>query len=99
MSNRVKCDLAASTGVHDGKAVVKQLLAGADAVQMVSALYLNGPEYLKTVLKEIEDWMSEKGFESIADFKGKLSQEQFVNPTLYERVQFMKYFSDRDKYQ
>lgn len=99
LANRVKCDLAASTGVHDGKAVVKQLLAGADAVQMVSALYQKGPEFLKEVIKEIEDWMAEKGFESIADFKGKLSQEKYVEPTLYERVQFMKYFSDRDKYQ
>jgi dihydroorotate dehydrogenase (fumarate) len=99
MANRVKCDLAASTGVHDGKAAVKQILAGADAVQMVSALYQNGPEYLKTVIKEIEDFMNEKGFDKISDFKGKLSQEQYVEPTLYERVQFMKYFSDRDKYQ
>jgi dihydroorotate dehydrogenase (fumarate) len=99
MANRIKCDLAASTGVHDGKAVIKQLLAGADAVQMVSALYQNGPEYLSKVIEEIEGWMKEKGFDSIADFKGKLSQERYVNPTLYERVQFMKYFSDRDKYQ
>jgi dihydroorotate dehydrogenase (fumarate) len=99
MANRIKCDLAASTGVHDGKAVVKQLLAGADAVQMVSALYTNGPGYLKTVIAEMEAWMKEKGYSSIADFRGKLSQEQFVNPALYERVQFMKYFSDRDKYE
>ncbi|MCK5766011.1 MAG: dihydroorotate dehydrogenase-like protein [Bacteroidales bacterium] len=99
MANRIKSDLAASTGVHDGKAVVKQLLAGADAVQMVSCLYQNGPEYLKTVIQEIEEWMTEKGFDSVDDFRGKLSQEQFVNPTLYERVQFMKYFSDREKYQ
>lgn len=99
MANRVKCDLAASTGVHDGKAVVKQLLAGADAVQMVSALYKNGPEYLEKVMEEIQGWMKEKGFDSIQDFKGSLSQERFVNPTLYERVQFMKYFSDREKYQ
>jgi dihydroorotate dehydrogenase (fumarate) len=99
MANRVKCDLAASTGIHDGKGVVKQILAGADAVQMVSALYQNGPDYLKTVIMEIEGFMEEKGFEKISDFKGKLSQEQYVEPTLYERVQFMKYFSDRDKYQ
>jgi len=99
MSNRVSCDLAASTGVHDGKAVVKQLLAGANTVQLVSALYQNGPEHLKTVIKEMEDWMTEKGFESVDDFRGKLSQEKYVEPTLYERVQFMKYFSDRDKYQ
>ncbi|MEN8224891.1 MAG: dihydroorotate dehydrogenase-like protein [Bacteroidota bacterium] len=99
MANRCKCDLAASTGVHDGKAVIKQLLAGADAVQMVSTLYQHGPEYLETVIRDIESWMEEKGFESIDDFRGKLSQEQYVEPTLYERVQFMKYFSDRDKYQ
>jgi len=99
MANRIKCDLAASTGIHDGKAVIKQLLAGADAVQMVSALYNNGPEFLKTIISEIEDWMTDKGFEKIDDFRGKLSQEQYVEPTLYERVQFMKYFSDRDKYQ
>ncbi|MEE4256673.1 MAG: dihydroorotate dehydrogenase-like protein [Bacteroidales bacterium] len=99
MANRVKCDLAASTGVHDGKAVVKQLLAGANAVQMVSALYEKGPEYLKTVIEEIEAWMKEKGYEKIDDFRGMLSQEKYVNPALYERVQFMKYFSDREKYQ
>ena len=99
MANRVKCDLAASTGVHDGKAVIKQLLAGADAVQIVSALYQNGPEYLKTIIQEIEDWMTAKGFDTINDFRGKLSQEEYVEPTLYERVQFMKYFSDRDRYQ
>lgn len=99
MANRVKCDLAASTGVHDGQAVIKQLLAGADAVQMVSALYKNGPEYLQKVIEEVESWMNDKGFNSINDFKGKLSQERYVEPTLYERVQFMKYFSDRDKYQ
>ena len=98
MAKRVKCDLAASTGVHDGKAVVKQLLAGADAVQMVSALYQHGPEYLKTVIGEIESWMKDKGYEKIDDFRGILSQEQYVNPALYERVQFMKYFSDREKY-
>jgi dihydroorotate dehydrogenase (fumarate) len=99
MANRVKCDLAASTGVHDGKAVIKQLLAGANAVQMVSALYQNGPEFLGKVIEEIEAWMKEKGYNSIADFQGMLSQEKYVNPTLYERVQFMKYFSDREKYQ
>ncbi len=97
MANRVKCDLAASTGIHDGQAVVKQLLAGANAVQVVSALYEHGVDYLKQMLGDVENWMDEKGYEKIDDFRGMLSQEQFVNPSLYERVQFMKYFSDRDK--
>jgi dihydroorotate dehydrogenase (fumarate) len=97
MANRVKCDLAASTGVHDGKAVIKQLLAGANAVQVVSAIYVHGPEYLVTMTKEIKDWMAEKKYQKIEDFRGLLSQERQVNPALFERVQFMKYFSDREK--
>jgi dihydroorotate dehydrogenase (fumarate) len=97
MANRVKCDLAASTGVHDGKAVIKQLLAGANAVQVVSTLYENGPEYLEIMLKELRDWMIMKNYGRLDDFRGLLSQDRQMNPALFERVQFMKYFSDRDK--
>lgn len=97
MANKVKCDLAASTGIHSGKAVVKQLLAGANAVQVVSALYENGPAYLETMLTEIKDWMLSKKYEKIEDFRGALSQGKQVDSGFYERVQFMKYFSDRDK--
>ena len=95
MANRVKCDLAASTGIHDGVAVIKEILAGANAVQVVSSLYKNGPEYLETILGELNSWMEKKGYKSIDEFRGKMSQEKYVNPALYERVQFMKYFSDR----
>jgi dihydroorotate dehydrogenase (fumarate) len=96
MANRVKCDLAASTGVHDGKSVIKQLLAGANAVQVVSALYEHGPEYLESMIIELHEWMSKKKFGKIDEFRGLLSQNSQVNPALFERVQFMKYFSDRD---
>jgi len=92
MSGRVRCDLAASTGVHDGKALVKQLLAGAAAVQVVSTLYRNGKGQLRTLRVELEDWMRRHGYESIAPFRGKMSQGESGNPALYERVQFMKYF-------
>lgn len=95
MANRVSCDLAASTGVHEGKAVIKQLLAGADAVQVVSALYNNGPAFLDEMLGKLRSWMEEKKYDKINAFKGILSQEKYQNPSLFERVQFMKYFSDR----
>jgi dihydroorotate dehydrogenase (fumarate) len=95
MANRVKCDLAASTGVHDGDAIVKQLLAGATAVQVVSALYTNGPEYLREMIAGLRAWMLRKNYRNISEFRGLLSQEKQGNPAVYERVQFMKYFSDR----
>jgi len=96
MANRVDCDLAASTGVHDGEAVIKQLLAGANAVQVVSTIYNNGPEKIQNMLKDIKKWMISKNYEKIDDFRGKMSQVESGNPSIYERVQFMRYFSDRD---
>jgi len=97
MSNRVGCDLAASTGVHSGDAAVKQILAGANAVQVVSSIYNNGPEKIQNMLKDIKKWMIAKEYQTLEDFRGLLSQAGSGNPSLYERVQFMKYFSDRDK--
>ncbi len=92
MSQRVKCDLAASTGVHDGRALIKQLLAGATAVQIVSAIYKYGGERIGEMLALLESWMEKHGFDSIARFRGKMSQAASSNPAAYERVQFMKYF-------
>ena len=93
MSQKVDCDLAASTGVHDGEAVIKQLLAGAQAVQVASALYKNGPPYIQTMLNTVEDWMTRHGYQTLEDFRGKMSQDKSTDPSVYERVQFMKYFS------
>jgi dihydroorotate dehydrogenase (fumarate) len=93
MSQKVDCDLAASTGVHDAEALIKQLLAGAQVVQVVSALYKNGPEYIRTMLGELEAWMTRQEYGKIEDFRGKMSQDKSANPAAYERVQFMKYFS------
>jgi dihydroorotate dehydrogenase (fumarate) len=92
MSQKVSCDLVASTGIHDGKAVIKQLLAGAQAVQVVSTLYRNGIDRISQMLAELEDWMTRHGFETVEQFRGHMSQDQSTDPALYERVQFMKYF-------
>ena len=95
LSGRVGCDLIASTGVHDGASVVKEILAGADAVQVVSSLYKHGINYLEDMTEDLKSWMERHGFEKIDDFKGKMSQIKSPNPAEYERVQFMKYFSDK----
>ncbi|MGB5984141.1 MAG: diguanylate cyclase, partial [Desulfobacterales bacterium] len=95
MADRVDCNLAASTGVHDGAGVIKQVLAGADAVQTVSCLYGNGIKFLGQMLEDLEGWMVTRGFERLADFKGKLSQGKSTDPAIYERAQFMRYFGGK----
>ncbi len=98
LSGRLGCDLIASTGVHDGASVIKLLLAGADAVQVVSALYKHGINYIEDMTEDLKAWMIKHDFEKIDDFKGKMSQINSPNPAEYERVQFMRYF-DGKKYE
>jgi len=94
LSERITCNIAASTGIHTSEDVIKVLLAGATAVQVVSTLYRNGPEQLHGMLMKLEDWMKEKGFESLDQFRGKISRMYGADPAAFERMQFMKHFSD-----
>ncbi|MFW6327852.1 MAG: dihydroorotate dehydrogenase-like protein [Bacteroidota bacterium] len=93
-SKNKKMDIAASTGIHDGSAVVKQLLAGASVTQVCSAVYKNGPAIITHMVEFLESWMQEQKFIGIDDFKGRMNYRNMKNPVLYERAQFMKYFSN-----
>jgi len=88
-------DIAASTGIHDVNAVLKQLLAGAQVAQLCSTLYLNGVNVVPEMLTGISDFMKKWNFKKIDDFRGRLSYKNIPDPMLYERSQFMKYFSNR----
>ncbi len=94
MSNRVNCDLASSTGVHGWESAVKMILAGSQAVQVVSALYDQGFGFIEEVNQKIAVWMKDHHYEKIDNFRGKLSQDNSVNPADFERVQFMKNFGE-----
>jgi dihydroorotate dehydrogenase (fumarate) len=94
LSGKVDCELIGSTGVHSAESAIKMLLAGADSVQVVSSIYKNGPQYIQTINKGIAEWMKQKGYAKISDFRGNLSQTSADKPELFERVQFMRYFSD-----
>jgi dihydroorotate dehydrogenase (fumarate) len=93
LSNKVQCDIAASTGIHDGKAMIKQLLAGAKAVQIASVLYKKGFREIQVMLDELQRWMEHHNYTSTDQFIGKMSIKQIDNPAAWERVQFMRHFS------
>ncbi len=89
-------DIAASTGIHDDKAVIKQLLAGAQVAQLCSTIYLNGVKVVPEILDGLYEFMKKWNFKKIEDFRGRLSYKNIPDPMLYERSQFMKYFSNRE---
>ncbi len=85
--------IAGSTGVHDGQALVKQILAGARAVQVCSAIYKHGPEIIQAMLDDLNTWMVQKDFTDLDAFRGHMNYKNLPEPQVYERSQFMKYFS------
>lgn len=94
MAGRVKCDLAASTGIHDSAGVLKALAAGATVACMASSLYINGIDHISHVLKEVDDWMEKSHYHTVDNLRGSLERKDRDNRDIYERAQFMKYYSD-----
>lgn len=88
LSDFAETDLIATTGVHHGKDIVKQVLAGAKAVQMASSLYLNSFSVIGKSLEELKEWMEKHNYRTLSDFRGKLGRKDNV---IYDRVQFLKH--------
>ncbi|SMO53270.1 dihydroorotate dehydrogenase (fumarate) [Saccharicrinis carchari] len=95
MNQRINCDLSATTGIHNGAALIKMLLAGAASVQVASTLYKNGFAHLQTMLDELKNWMVSKEFSHLDEMRGILSQSKSIQPAGYLRIQFMKHFAEK----
>ena len=85
----LKADMALNTGVHSGEDVVRAILVGATVVQVASALFVHGIPYISTMLRDIEAWMGERGYHSLDDFRGKMSQKNCDDPFAFERAQYV----------
>jgi len=94
LSGKVSCPLVGTTGIHDGETVIKNMLAGASAVQLATSLYKQGCEVVPSMLKTLEEWMAKKDYTSTSQFIGKLGTGMLKHPMIVERGQFMKYFSN-----
>ncbi len=90
LSPHVRCSLAASGGVHQSEDVVKALLAGADVVQVVSALLKHGPKYLTILLAGLRHWMDEHGYTSIDEVRGAMNLRRCPNPAAFERANYQR---------
>lgn len=86
---KTKSSLIANRGIKTSSDMIKMLLAGADAVQVVSAFYENGIDYATTMLAELQKWMDQKGYNSLEDFKGKLSKQNIKDEFAYKRAQYI----------
>jgi dihydroorotate dehydrogenase (fumarate) len=93
----VKASMAVTGGVHTALDVVKSTMAGAHVTQMVSALLQNGPAYLSTVRQELENWMEENEWPSLAGMRGNMSIDKIPNPQAYARTNYMMLLQSWDR--
>jgi dihydroorotate dehydrogenase (fumarate) len=89
-------DYAASGGVHSAEGAIKSILVGASAAEICSVIYKNGNQCIHPMLQYIECWMRGKGYENISQFKGLLKAKDVNCTNMYERTQFLRYFSERE---
>jgi dihydroorotate dehydrogenase (fumarate) len=90
LTGRVDASLAASGGVHSGQDALKAVMAGADCVQMMSALLHHGVEHLATVKGELARWLEEREYESLDQAKGSMSLARSPRPEAYERANYIR---------
>jgi dihydroorotate dehydrogenase (fumarate) len=90
LSGRVRAALAASGGVHTVADVVKAVMAGAHAVQMVSALLQRGPEYLAEVRRGLAEWLEAHGYDSLRQMHGSMNLIRCPDPKAYERANYVR---------
>jgi dihydroorotate dehydrogenase (fumarate) len=90
LRDRVSASLAVSGGVHTATDAIKAIMAGADAVQMVSALLRHGPDHLRTVRRDLETWMEAHEYTSLAQMRGCMSHARSPDPAAFERANYIR---------
>lgn len=94
LRDELKLSLAATSGVTGYREIVKYLMAGADVVMTTSALLRHGPNYLRTMLYGLREWMHNNGYQTVDQLRGSMSVKNVGNPEAYERAQYMKLLSE-----
>ncbi|MDP6039077.1 MAG: dihydroorotate dehydrogenase-like protein [Candidatus Latescibacteria bacterium] len=90
LHGQIDADLAATSGVHTARDVVKMLMAGANVTMMCSALLKNGIGYAKGVIDELKVWMEEREYVSVEQMWGSMSQQACPDPAAFERANYMQ---------
>ncbi|MHB8134508.1 MAG: dihydroorotate dehydrogenase-like protein [Anaerolineaceae bacterium] len=88
--DRIKADLALTSGVHNEQDVIKAMMAGANVVEMASELIENGPKRIPEILQGIENWLVEYEYKSIDQMRGSMSHKSVSEPAAFERANYMK---------
>lgn len=89
LRGHLSASLAVTGGVHSAADVIKSIMCGADAVQMVSELLRHGPERVSAILSEMAAWAEERGYANLAEMRGSMSMQRCPDPSAFERGNYI----------
>jgi dihydroorotate dehydrogenase (fumarate) len=87
---KIKADLAATSGIHSAEDVIKMMMVGAKITQMFAAIHMFGINHIKSVIRDVEQWMYHHDYESIEQMRGSMSHKSVADPASFERANYMK---------
>lgn len=90
LHSHVRASLAATSGIHSGRDVLKMLMAGADATMLCSVLLRHGIDQIRVIEQDMCQWMEEHEYESVRQLQGSMSQQHCPHPSAFERAQYMR---------
>lgn len=90
LHGNINASICASRGIQNAEDMIRLLLAGADVVQVVSAIYKHQAKHVAAIIEGLSAWMDQKGYKTIDDFKGKLSRKKLKDPYSYQRAQYVE---------
>jgi dihydroorotate dehydrogenase (fumarate) len=91
--SHIRTPMVATGGVHTATDAIKAIMAGATAVQVVSAILRHGPERLREIRTGMERWMEEHEYESLEQMRGSMSLMKCADPQALERANYMRVLS------
>jgi dihydroorotate dehydrogenase (fumarate) len=90
LSGRIQADIAVSGGVHTHLDAIKAVMAGAHSVQVVAALLTHGPDFLRTLVSSVAQWMHEHEYDSLRQMQGSMNLLRTPDPAAFERANYMR---------
>lgn len=97
LHGQIEGSICCSTGVHSAKDIIKMVLAGADCVQMVSALYMHKISWIASVTEQLESWMDSRGLPNLRSIAGTMDRKNSPDTDAYERAQYVKILLNSEK--
>jgi len=92
--DRIRANLAATSGIHRATDVLKMLMAGADVTMLCSVLIRHGIPQIAVIERDMMTWLEEREYVSVQQLRGSLSQKNTDNPSAFERAQYMRAISN-----